>query len=619
MSLENLAFVPFHVAPGVYINVVAQPLPNVGFPQRYNALFFIASDQGPANEIVYITSQEQFIQTFGAPQLNYPWSSIYAYYWSNLANALCVRLLPYDATAANLTYAFITNMASATSIQLNSNSQPVFTIAAGYLSASSFTVVYSSNSYNIGQVMQIGNVIESSITVPTAFPFAIFSGNGPYYNNINLNVVPSVYPGFINVAINYLTSNLYLAPNVSLEPNTNYLGMNTQITNATINNILSYSFNSLNYYAVIQGQLGIGNGYSIVFMQKASATSPITSVTVAPSNTLTISSIDVIYTCNASSFTLNGGSNGSLGSGTSFNYHVFSQLVIDALTGQAQSTGASNAYLATPIYSLLDETYPFVKYVFDPSDYWRFAQNDVVTVQATIQDYVTNKWFANQGALFLANIAPINNPFNSTEVTSKQFFNSSLVVAYCSSITGVLYGSLQLWPQLAFVARDLVQLRAGQYSVLPFAGPIQAEHADAISLARKYSLSERDQLVLYGINYAVQDVDYGIYTDLDRTTTVTATMLRWMYVVEDLIDMKYELQKLLKQYLHQLQTFNWNLVKKQIEQVILKPRVDEGLLLNYSVDIVMDQNYLNQNVLPIILSVQYAREIERIAVTIFVQ
>ena len=299
--------------------------------------------------------------------------------------------------------------------------------------------------------------------------------------------------------------------------------------------------------------------------------------------------------------------------------HVFSQLVIDALTGQAQSTGASNAYLATPIYSLLDETYPFVKYVFDPSDYWRFAQNDVVTVQATIQDYVTNKWFANQGALFLANIAPINNPFNSTEVTSKQFFNSSLVVAYCSSITGVLYGSLQLWPQLAFVARDLVRLRAGQYSVLPFAGPIQAEHADAISLARKYSLSERDQLVLYGINYAVQDVDYGIYTDLDRTTTVTATMLRWMYVVEDLIDMKYEVQKLLKQYLHQLQTFNWNLVKKQIEQVILKPRVDEGLLLNYSVDIVMDQNYLNQNVLPIILSVQYAREIERIAVTIFVQ
>jgi len=621
MNLTDLAFVPFHIAPGVYIRVIAEPLPNVSHPNKYNALFFIAADKGPANELVFITNQQQFIDTFGAPKLEYPWSSIYAYYWSQYANAICVRLLPYDATESNIALAFITKSDTNNNLISDTNGRYIFTIAAGYLSDSTFTVQYCADSSQIGKVLPIGDILSTTLTQPVAFDFAKLSGNGPYYNNINYYFTPATQFGNLNMYIRYNDSTIFSLNNISFEPNTDMVGVSTQLTTNKLNGTVNYTFNELNYSAVIQGKLGIGNtSYVIEYYKRQDATSTATKTIAEPSDTLTISSLEVLYTLNTSSLNMSGGSNGSLISiNGRFNYRVFAQLVKEAVYGISRMTGNNNAYLKEPIYSLLDDTYPFIKYVFDPTDYGRFVPNDIQSVQSALHDYVLNKWFVNQGALLIANVAPIYNPFNLAEIAEKQFFNSYLVSAYCSEIDGVLYGYRQKWPQIAFVARDLVKLRAGNYSVLPFAGPMNAPHSGAINLPRKYTLSEKDQLVLYGINFATKDIDYGIYTDLDRTTTATATMLRWMYVVEDLIDLKYETQKLLKQYLHQLETFDWDSVANQIKQVILKPRKQQGLVTDYDVVIVKDPEYLNQNVLPVIIRVKYAREIERISVTIYVQ
>ncbi len=621
MNLADLAFVPFHVAPGVYIRVVAEPLPNVAHPNKYNALFFIAADKGPANEIVFITNPQQFIDTFGAPKLEYPWSAIYAYYWSHYANALCIRLLPYDAKESNLAIAFIVKSDATNTPITDANGRYIFTLAAGYLSASSFIVQYCYDSTQIGKELPLGDIMATSLTGPVAFDIIKFSGDGPYYNNMSLHFTPASQFGNVNLYVRYNDSTIYTLTNVSFEPNYDMIGISTQLSTERLSNILKYNFNELNYGAVLNGMLGISaTSYVIEYMHRPDNLTPTSLTTATPSNSLTLSSLDIIYTVNNSILQLSGGTNGSLVTANGkFNYRVFAQLVKEAVYGISRLTGSSSAYLAEPIYALLDETYPFVKYVFDPTDYGRFAVNDIQTVQSALHDYVLSKWFVNTGALLIANVAPIYNPFNRTEIASKQFFNSYLVVAYGSEIDGLLYGYRQKWPQIAFVARDLVKLRAGNYSPLPFAGVLNATHSNAISLPRKYTIAERDQLVLYGINYAIHDADYGIYTDLDRTTVATATMLRWMYVVEDLIDVKYEVQKLLKQYLHQLETFDWDSVANQIKQVILKPRQQQGLITEYDVVIVKDETYINQNVLPVIIRVKYAREIERIAVTIYVQ
>jgi len=614
----SLVFIPNHIAPGVYIQVVPKVYGRAEHPHKYNALFFIAADKGPANQLVFITSQEQFVNTFGIPPVNYPLTGLYAYYWSRFANALCIRLLPKDATKGHIAFAFVPYV-----LTIGSDTYNTYTIAAGYLNPdeTQFTVAASFISDLIGQTFDVGELtVTYNFGDLKCFPFAIFYGYGEYYNSLSLFMEPGGEMHLINLQIRQGNTVLFAGQNVSFEPNTTSDGYRTELSTQRLNNVVEYEFRNLVFETVIKGNLNIVGGYYLYFRRKPSLTDPVESQLITPNDDTVINSADIMYTVNDSTIEFQGGSNGSLGSGRDFNHEKFYEMVRDAIYGRSVATGYPTSLLAEPIYALLDETYPFVKYIFDPTDRRVVADETAITsTQGALMDYALKKWFANQGAIVLANVYPIHNVFDVDEVYNKQFFNSHLVAAYVSLIKGNLLHGVREYPQLAFVAKDLVELRAAKFSVQPFAGVINASHSGAIDVVRKFTLAERNQLVLNGINFAVRDIDYGVYTDLDRTTVRTGTMLRWLYVVEDLVDMKYEVQKLLKQYLHLLQTYDWDFVKRQIEELILQPRLEQGLITEYSVELVMDERYLNQNVLPVIISVKYAREIERIAVTIYVQ
>jgi hypothetical protein len=76
---------------------------------------------------------------------------------------------------------------------------------------------------------------------------------------------------------------------------------------------------------------------------------------------------------------------------------------------------------------------------------------------------------------------------------------------------------------------------------------------------------------------------------------------------------------LLRPFVHKLETYDWESVKRLIIDFILKPRVASGLLKDYEVNLRLSEELTRQNVLGIDMNLQYAREIERIAVTIYVR
>jgi len=82
-------FIPNQLAPGVYINVVFAPEPLIGLPEKYNALFFIVAEKGPANKPVYITSAQRFLDTFGQPDPKFPLTSLYAYEYVRRWTSIC--------------------------------------------------------------------------------------------------------------------------------------------------------------------------------------------------------------------------------------------------------------------------------------------------------------------------------------------------------------------------------------------------------------------------------------------------------------------------------------------------------------------------------------------------
>ncbi|MEM2146469.1 MAG: hypothetical protein QW279_13990, partial [Candidatus Jordarchaeaceae archaeon] len=68
----------------------------------------------------------------------------------------------------------------------------------------------------------------------------------------------------------------------------------------------------------------------------------------------------------------------------------------------------------------------------------------------------------------------------------------------------------------------------------------------------------------------------------------------------------------LKPYLHKLETFDWRTLVRRIENLIFKPRAHQGLITEYKVNIVPDETYILQNILPIVITVKYARSIEKL-------
>ncbi|MEM4483541.1 MAG: hypothetical protein QXS19_06465 [Candidatus Methanomethylicia archaeon] len=658
MNLEQLVYIPFHVAPGVYIRVIDEIYPDVSHPEKYNALFFIASPYGPANKLVPITSEEQFLRTFGTAPMNYPWSSMMAQNHAKYATAYCIRLLPYDATEANLMFAITPlyvadliykpdlipqndlhadtindidnynnnqNTSVLTNIvKLNDGSQ-VFVIRYGNYNHSieRFEFTIDNNIYSAVLINDLANIPQNSTIY--AINIISFSELGSYYNKMSIGLRATLNNTFdlifyynINQNNNVIIASL---PNRSFFKQLDEYGTDVSLENNKYYAKLLYTSNDI---AIQNIKIYNDNIQRKLLIYKLTAP-----------NTYTRQFIDIkdIDTIKGGEFArsifyiqdryqLKYGADGSLiqntNNGEVFNYNVFASMVADALYGRSKATGYNNSYLAEPIYDLLDEEL-FIKYIYDPTDH-RFSLQKRNEVHIALYDFAKQRYFSNSGALVMANLSPIEDPFDKNELDNKLIVRSELFTVYVSQFEGIYNGvSYDKYPQLLLVARDLIQYRAGKGQYDSFAGPIVAQHAGIKKILRKYTLAERDILTLNGLNYLVSDLRYGKYTDLNRTTYPFNSALRWAYVVEDLIDIKYELKVALKPYLHKLETFDWRRLIRRIENLIFKPRANRGLLKEYKVDMVTDETYLLQNILPIIVTVKYARSMERISVTIYVK
>lgn len=658
MNLEQLVYIPFHVAPGVYIRVIDEIYPDISHPEKYNALFFIASPYGPANKLVPITSEEQFLRTFGISPMNYPWSSMMAQNHAKYATAYCIRLLPYDATESNIMFSLTPlyvadliyrpnlipqnelhadtvadiddynnnqNTSALTKIvKLTDNSQ-VFVIRYGNYNHATerFEFTIDNSVYSAVLINDLANIPQNSTLY--AINIISFSELGSYYNKMSIGLRTTLSNTFDLIFYYNTDQNNHTIiasfPNrsffyqldeygtdISLENNKSYAKLLYSKNDIAIQNIKIYSDNIQRKILVYK--LTAPNTYTRQFID-------IKEVDTLKGGEFSRS---IFYVQDR--YALKYGSEGSLvqhtNSGEVFNYDMFASMVADALYGRSRATGYSNSYLAEPIYDLLDEEL-FLKYIYDPTDH-RFSLQKRNEVHIALYDFAKQRYFSNSGALVMANLAPINDPFDKNELDSKLIVRSELFTTYVSQFDGVYNGvAYDKYPQLLLIARDLIQYRVGKALSDSFAGPIAAQHAGIKKILRKYTLAERDVLTLNGLNYLISDLRYGKYTDLNRTTYPFNSALRWAYVVEDLIDIKYELKTALKPYLHKLETADWRSIVRRIENLIFKPRASKGLLKEYKVDIVTDETYLLQNVLPIIISVKYARSMERISVTIYVR
>lgn len=646
MNIDRLVYIPIHIAPGVYIRVIDEIYPDVSHPDKYNALFFIASNYGPANQLVPITTEEQFLKTFGVAPINYPWSSLMAQNHAKYATAYCIRLLPYNATYANITAAITplyildlrqnpnlistTNLNQDTIDAINDSNIDQYTIAKDTQNRDIFVIrlgyINSQNKfvYNINNVQVTANLINDFITLPQNTLYAIelfkFSGLGEFYNKMAVGFNTNVDNTFDLVIYTKIDDTTYSTlgtfPNraiftqldeygtdIKLENNKSYAGLQYTLNEINLTNIKTTAGNNRVLYVRrfrdLQYFVELINLKDIETVKGAEFVRSIINVTDKNN--------------------LQGGSDGSLKNpdGT-FNYSVFASMVKDVLYGNSRLTGSSTSYLAEPIYDLLDEEL-FIKYIYDPTDH-RFSQTDRNSVHVALYDFARNRYFSNAGAVVIANLAPINDPFDKNELDSKQIVRSELFTAYISTFDGVVNGiSYDKWPHIQLIARDLIAYRAGKALDDSFAGAIAAQHAGIRKINRKYTLAERNILTLRGLNYLVKDQRYGTYTDLGRTTYPFNSALRWLYVIEDIIDIKYELKVALKPFLHKLETYDWSTLIRRIDNMIFKPRRSKGLLTEYNIQLVQDETYILQNILPIVVSLRYARSMERISVTLYVR
>ena len=577
-------FIPNQLAPGVYINVIFAPEPLIGLPEKYNALFFIIADKGPANTPVYITSATQFLNTFGQIKRQYPLSALYAYeYVRNGGPAYVIRLLPKTATKANATLALVPDP----------NDQDTYVFAYGYVNYTTNTFIGRDEINDVNVSMPITTVLPPEPN--KAIVIAQFGEVGSYYNNFRISfMLPlSRTNNRFHMVIEKIgdPSSPDTVPfnNVTFEPNIDEAGYPTQIQHRM------YYFNEL-AYEYIKGN------YTIKY--RSYELNAVTNHRVTP-----IKSVDIVYST-STTWNLNGGSDGGLiDTATGIpNYTLFADLIIEAVYGYT-------TLLPNRIPGLIDDDAMFIKYVFDPTDE-RFGLTKRRQVWLALYDLVYSKYILNSGGILLSNISDL---FDWSDITNLTPINPPIPrhFLHATYYTKIVDLDGSEYPHLRYVAKNAARLRAQQQSIEPLAGVLNATIPEAVDIKPYLTVSNRSRLVELGINFAHKDPFYGVFTDLDRTTSLSVG--KFLYVVEDVVDLKRELVKLLRPFVHKLETYDWNYIKSLIVDFIIKPRVANGLIKDYKVDLVMDETLIRQNVIGINIDLQYAREIERIAVTIYVR
>ncbi|MDT7921079.1 MAG: hypothetical protein RQ868_10890 [Meiothermus sp.] len=578
-------FIPNQLAPGVYINVVFTPEPLIGLPEKYNALFFIVAEKGPANKPVYITSAQRFLDTFGQPDPKFPLTSLYAYeYVRNGGPAYVVRLLPRNATKANATLALVPDP-----VDVNT-----YVWAYGY-------VDYSTNTF-IGR----DEINDRSVSLPVSATYAPpepnkaviiaqFGEYGMYYNTYRLRFslpllrTNKTFNVVIERVVGTQTENVAVFNGVTFEPNVNELGYPTQI-NHTL-----YTFNQLAFEY-------LKTNYTIKYKDYETNT-------ITDTNTRPIDSVDIVYSTNTI-WNFAGGSDGGLRDPLTglVNFSLFADLVIEAVYGYT-------TLLPNRIQGLIDDETIFIKYIVDPCDE-RFPYTKRRSVWNALVDLAQSKYMLNAGAIVLSNIADLFDwsDIGLLDPTNPPIPRHYLHATYYSKIEDV---DGKIYPHLRYVVQNIARLRAQQQSIEPLAGVINATITTGVDVIPRLTVPERSRLVELGINFAHKDPFYGVFTDLDRTTSLA--LGKFLYVIEDVVDIKRELVKLLRPFVHKLETYDWESVKSLIIDFILKPRVASGLIKEYEVNLRLSEELTRQNVLGIDMNLRYAREIERIAVTIYVR
>jgi len=578
-------FIPNQLAPGVYINVVFAPEPLIELPEKYNALFFIVAEKGPANKPVYITSAQRFLDTFGQPDPKFPLTSLYAYeYVRNGGPAYVVRLLPRNATKANATLALVPDPVDA----------DTYVWAYGY-------VDHSTNKF-IGRDEINDRSVSLSVSATYAPPepnkaviIAQFGEYGMYYNTYRLRFslpllrTNKTFNVVIERVIGAQTENVAVFNGVTFEPNVNELGYPTQI-NHTL-----YTFNQLAFEY-------LKTNYIIKYKDYETNT-------ITDTNTRPIDSVDIVYSTNTI-WNFAGGSDGELRDPLTglVNFSLFADLVIEAVYGYT-------TLLPNRIQGLIDDETIFIKYIVDPCDE-RFPYTKRRSVWNALVDLAQSKYMLNAGAIVLSNIADLFDwsDIGLLDSTNPPIPRHYLHATYYSKIEDV---DGKIYPHLRYVVQNIARLRAQQQSIEPLAGIINATITTGVDVIPRLTVPERSRLVELGINFAHKDPFYGVFTDLDRTTSLA--LGKFLYVIEDVVDIKRELVKLLRPFVHKLETYDWESIKSLIIDFLLKPRVASGLIKEYEVNLRLSEELTRQNVLGIDMNLRYAREIERIAVTIYVR
>jgi len=627
-----------HVAPGVYVRVVqlTDETEVRGFKPNLAALFLFTADQGPSNQIVYIPNKQVALRLFGIPSGRRDRGLLYLLNYVETLPAFGIRLAPKDSTYSNVGIALVPIIDPDTKQPVQTDTgEYIFTFkfVFGTLSADlKFTnnKVWT-NPANPDTELYVGTIVPGTITNPrVAYLLGVFAGKGvgAYYDRfgfafgiskqssdtVHLEILErDELRGVTRVYATYEDVSLYLHTDMfGYQRRLDYI-LNTDNTIP-----VQYLADEVTEAWLIRKEaLGPTN---IVVRYLDIKIDPLQWREERIEN-LNIQTDDIIVTAiqnyaeeynippGAVQIFMQGGSEGQLFVNGTFNWRVFTQMVIDALKGSTEQ-------LPKPIDELLVEDRIFVKYIFDPVDE-RARQADPNGYEAAkiaLRDFAAMKWNTNTGAIVLMDEGPIYDTYAAQHVV-----NDFLCASYVSYSETVVpeYNAIVRVPHLYHVARDLPRVRIEQGPYIPFAG-IWTAHRGIKRLVKEYTLPERDDLTIKGFNYIIRD-EYGYYTDLDRTTQQESGPLKWLYIVEMLVDIKWEVTTLCKPWKHRLETEQWDRLKQIIEEYVLRPRAEAGYITDYDVKINIDRKYINQNMIPIEITIRPAREIERIVVTIYVR
>jgi len=624
-----------HIAPGVYIRVV--PISDTtpaNLRPNLHALFLFTSEKGPANEVVYVPNREVAARLFGNPEEKRDRGLLYLLQYVDTHPAFAVRLVPADATIANFGIALVPVYQNGAPAQ-DANGNYIFTFKFV------FGELTQSEQYNRDVVRWIANdqntelavatqVTPNDITNPNvAYLLGVLSGDGPgaYYNAFKVTFATSTTDSnLVHLEITRETENetnvVTTIENASLIDYVDTYGYQRRL-DYLINDddLVPVKYHVSEYIqAWLRGDIPGPNNIVVRFMDPTNnfnwVDKPISEVA---GNIGTGAIILTALTNYATDHNLAGtpeipllnGSEGSLfNTDGTFRWDTFCNMVTDALLGTTN-------VLPDIIGEFLVEDSLFIKYIFDPTDERaKIADpNGYLAVKTALRDFALRKWNTNTGCLVIGDEGPVMDVLN-TEPSVRDF----LYVAYVSySETAVPeYNRVSRIPHVYHVAKDLPKCRVNIGYYVPFAGIDAALHSGIQKLVKEYTLGERDILTEKSLCYIIRD-EYGYYTDLDRTTNPQKNPLSWMYVVEMLIDIKYEVAHLCKPWKHKLETAQWDRLKQIISDYVLKPRQDAGYITDYNVKLVVDRKYIDQNLIPIEIELRPAREIERIVVTIYVR